>query len=144
MSKLSDLEKLIQLNGDDEKYSKGLQILNSGNLVPGNGRVVQLSIGVGLVALACILNPKLPANVRDAVLSIGKHLEEPPQIEEVEDTARSSESSDPPLPPEIKRDQPPLPPSPLPVPESGSVPPTAIYYSGQRGQSLVYTPNGAY
>lgn len=121
MSKLSNLEKLIKLNGDEQKYSEGLQILNSGITNGGSGALVNLAIGVTLVTIGIALNPGLQSQFKDLLLKVS--------TTKVDSDSVTESANDPPLPPEIK--QAPLPPEPLP---------TTTYYSVPQGQSLVYRP----
>lgn len=124
MSKLTDLEKLIALNGDSEKYSEGLKILNSGSVASGNSPIVHLAIGCALIAVAIGFSP----NLRGQLQTVVGQGQERDRFEELEG---------PPLPPPIERssgsDSAPLPPEPLP--NSGAI---ETYYGQGHGQSLTY------
>lgn len=126
MSKESDLRKLIELYGDQEKYSKGLQILNSG-LGSNGGALINLAIGIVLIGTAIALSPNLQTQIKERFLRQSE-----PQVEP--SFEKPEQLDKPPLPPEIQASPVPLPPSPLPIEPDQPV--TSMGY--QSPQSLVY------
>lgn len=128
MSKESDLRKLIELYGDQEKYSKGLQILNSG-LGSNGGALINLAIGIVLIGTAIALSPNLQTQIKERFLQQSE-----PQVEP--SFEKPEQLDKPPLPPEIQASPAPLPPSPLPIEPDQPV--TSMGY--QPPQSLVYRP----
>lgn len=67
MNELQKLKALIEINGDTEKYKKGMQALNPSPIeqvtsaVTGSGRLTSLIVGVVLIGTACYFNPQIPA-----------------------------------------------------------------------------------
>jgi len=75
MSKLSKLEQLIKLNGDEEKYAKGLEILGNGNDSEGGGnaRAAALIFSFLCIGLAFWFSP----NLRGAIVQVVGKATEP-------------------------------------------------------------------
>lgn len=143
MSKLTDLEKLIKLNEDEEKYSKGLQILNSGNIRSGGNKLTNFLLGLGLIGGVVYLSPKLPSQIQESFQKVIDNRQQ--QIEAIETESTEpplppaiTNTTQPPLPPEIVTQPAPLPPQPQQIPQPvQAVQPTPVapaYYEAPQGQ----------
>ena len=103
MSRLDDLQKLIKLHGDEEKYAEGLKILNSNSLTAGNNaNLISLGIGISLVAVALILNPSILDKVQQLVQGLQRQDAQTEGEEYYQQPPSTPAPTYPPLPPTVQ------------------------------------------
>lgn len=140
-NKLTQLEKLIELNGDKEKYDKGLQVLNSGGVAAtGNSKLIAAAVGILLIGTGLAMNPELAAKISIFVgTTIGNFVtdQQDPQPAATPLPVLPEQPS-----PDYRIQPPPIPNQVVaPVPPALVVPDARPYYQGQPYQPPVTTLN---